>query len=451
VRNTASDDDSQQETALLRLGSTSKRTGFVLRVVKGPDKGKTLVVDGTTALSLWIGTSPLSALVSSDPTVSRRHLELELQGQTLRIADHGSRNGTRVNGVRIREVLLSGGERIALGESEIELSAREVRADEPPAAESFGRLVGRSLSMRRLYPLCERLAATHVPVIIEGETGTGKEVLAEALHERGSRAKGPFVVFDCTAVPPSLLESALFGHERGAFTGASDARPGVFEDADGGTLLIDELGDLDLGLQATLLRAIERGEVRRIGGKRWLKVDVRVIAATRRDLDALVAAGRFRDDLYYRLGVARIELPALRHRVGDVELLARHFWRLNDPQGTPQQEFLSRLEGYAFPGNVRELANMVARRVALGDLARDLEQASAPAPTQAGDYIDQVIAQGASLPLARDRVMQELERRYVRQALARSGGSVTEAAKSAGIARRYFQLLRARSHEPAAR
>ena len=184
----------------------------------------------------------------------------------------------------------------------------------PKMEIGFGRFIGRSPAVTRLYPLLRKLAAADVPLVIEGETGTGKEALAEAIHDAGGRAGRPMVVFDCTAVPASLLEAALFGHERGAFTGADTARPGIFEEADGGTLLIDEIGDLDLGLQSRLLRVIQKGEVRRIGGNRWVKVDVRIIAATRRNLDEEVLAGRFRDDLFFRLAVARVELPALRER-----------------------------------------------------------------------------------------------------------------------------------------
>ena len=188
------------------------------------------------------------------------------------------------------------------------------------------------------------------------------------LHEAGPRADGPFVVFDCTSVPANLTEAALFGHERGAFTGANEAREGIFEEADGGTLFIHEIGDLALDLQAKLLRALERYQVRRIGGKAWRTVNLRVLAATRRNLDQEVQAGRFREDLFYRLAVGRIELPPLRERAGDVELLARHFWARLAGRGKPvPDDFLHRLRSYAWPGNVRELQNTVARRVALGD------------------------------------------------------------------------------------
>ena len=319
---------------------------------------------------------------------------------------------------------------------------------EVPSATAFGRVVGSSTAMRMLYPSFAKLAATDVPVLIEGETGTGKEVLAEAIHEVGPRAQGPFVVFDCTAVPPNLVESELFGHERGAFTGAVSTRKGVFEQATGGTLLIDEIGDLDLSLQPKLLRALERAEVRRVGGDRWIKVDVRVLAATRRDLDREVQDGRFRDDLFFRLVVARVELPPLRLRHGDVAVLARHFAALlgGDPDALPY-ELLDRFEHYRWPGNLRELANAVGRYLALGD--DGLPGGRQPAATSAArDPIESILALELPLTLARQRLVAEFEKRYVAAVLARHGGNIARAAAASGIARRYFNLLLARQRDP---
>jgi transcriptional regulator with GAF, ATPase, and Fis domain len=307
--------------------------------------------------------------------------------------------------------------------------------------------------MRRLYPLLERLALSDVPVVIEGETGTGKEVVAEALHERGARAAGPYVVFDCTAVAPTLVEAQLFGYEKGAFTGAVTARPGVFEQADGGTLLIDEIGDLDLALQAKLLRAVQRGEVQRLGSTRWTKVDVRLLAATRRDLEREIQAGRFRDDLYYRLCVARVALPPLRERAGDVELLARSFWGHLGGTGTLPEELEEQLTAYGWPGNVRELFNVIARRVALGDLAVaprpsvTADQGSSPPEVVSRserDIIDDVIQRALPFAKARQHVLDAFIERYVAWVLDQHGGNVTRAAAASGIARRYFYVLRSR-------
>jgi DNA-binding NtrC family response regulator len=307
--------------------------------------------------------------------------------------------------------------------------------------------------MRRLFPVVERIAASDVPVIIEGETGTGKEVLAESIHEAGKRASGPFVVFDCTAVPPALVESALFGHERGAFTGAVSSRQGVFEQAHGGTLLIDEIGDLDIALQAKLLRAIERSQVQRVGGSQYFQFDVRILCATRRDLEREIQEGRFRDDLYYRLAVARLELPPLRKREGDIALLAAHFWESagGEPGGlTPQ--ILNRFKAYAWPGNVRELRNAVAHELALGDLADAdsirrgrVSEARGDAKDPATDVVQSVIDGQLPYMLARERVMSDFDRRYCEALLERFGGNVTKASAASGIGRRYFYVLRARA------
>jgi two-component system, NtrC family, response regulator HydG len=328
-----------------------------------------------------------------------------------------------------------------------------------PAAPGFGRVLGASTEMQRLYPLCARLAASGVSVVIEGETGTGKEVLAESLHEQGPRSHGPFVVFDCTAVPPSLVESELFGHERGAFTGAMVSRRGIFEQADGGTLLIDEIGDLDLSLQPKLLRALERSEIRRLGGDRPIRVDVRVVAATRRDLDRSVQAGRFRDDLFHRLAVARIELPPLRKRSGDVALLSRHFAeRLGAGAHAIPPDLLHRWCEWLWPGNVRELRNAVARHIALGGMeCGDMKVAPGVATdsTDVGsatdrallDVFDEVLSLDLPLVAARVRVVDAFERRYIARALAKVRGNVSLAARASGIARRHFQRLHARSRQ----
>jgi two-component system, NtrC family, response regulator HydG len=291
-----------------------------------------------------------------------------------------------------------------------------------------------------------------IPVVIEGETGTGKELLAESLHEGGPRAAGPFVVFDCTAVAPTLIESELFGHERGAFTGATSTRKGVFEQAHGGTLLIDEIGDLPPPMQSKLLRALERSELRRVGGDKTIRVDVRVLSATRRNLDREVQAGRFRDDLFHRLAVTRVELPPLRRRKGDVQMLARAYTLQMGGQAAILPEGLLRSwDEYAWPGNVRELRNAVARRVALGDLMGVEESLREPsaggAPFGQGHEsgaLERIVREGLPLNLARRRVLEELDRRYVEKVLAEHGGNVTRAAEASGIARRQFQRVKGR-------
>jgi transcriptional regulator with GAF, ATPase, and Fis domain len=440
-------------------GSNESIATYVLRVVEGPDAGHTLRLDGARPARLLVGKSQSCDLRLSDPEVSRRHCAIEATSRGVHVVDLASTNGTWAGRTAVVDGYVAGGDWIRLGATTIAVDV--VAAPQPVALSSamrFGRIVGASREMRKLYPLCERLAASDVPVVIEGETGTGKELLAEAIHEQGPRAQGPFVVFDCTAVPPSLVESTLFGHERGAFTSAVASRKGVFEMAHGGTLLIDEIGDLEPSLQPKLLRALERGEVQRVGGDRWLKVDVRVLAATRRDLDAEVQAGRFREDLYYRMAVARIELPPLRERHGDVGMLVRHFWRKLDVRDQPlPDDVVARFEAYPWPGNVRELRNAVARRLALGDLAPPpgapgtpgARASSPPSPSAnvvAGDddFVHRVLEQDLPLPRARQEVVDEFERRYVERVLTKHGGNVTRAAHASGIARRYFYAIKNR-------
>jgi two-component system, NtrC family, response regulator HydG len=438
----------------LRRQSAGRRS-FRILVAAGPGAGDTFEISPSDPAGVLVGQSPSCSFRLADREVSRRHLSLELRDSNLRLRDLGSTNGTRVNGVSVVEAWLRGGEQVEIGGTTLKIEVREQDKETfLSAATSFGKVMGASTAMRRLYPLCERLAASSVPVIIEGETGTGKEVLAESIHLLGPRHEGPFIVFDCTAVPANLIEAALFGHERGAFTGAVEAREGVFEQAAGGTLLIDEIGDLDIELQAKLLRVLERGEVRRIGGKRWSQVDARVLVATRRDLDAMVGAGQFRDDLFYRIAVARIELPALRDREGDARLLATQFWReLAGSSHDIPASFLERVETYPWPGNVRELYNAVSRRVALGDLDESSESpraddAQAESPEIAEDAIERILALGLPFPRARQRLVGEFERRYVERVLMEHGGHVGRAAAASGIALRYFQQVRARTKTP---
>ncbi len=420
---------------------------FVLTIVEGPDQGQSFTLDGARPSRVLVGQSPACELRLTDPAVSRRHFSLDVSEGELRLIDLGSTNRTFANGIVVSEGFLRGGEIVRVGSTAIRVDRVEQKgAATIPAATAFGRVIGSSLEMRRLYPLCDKVAKSDIPVVIEGETGTGKEVLAESIHAMSARAAGPFIVFDCTAVPPNLVESELFGHERGAFTGAVQQRRGVFELAQGGTLFIDEIGDLDIVLQPKLLRAVQRSEVRRVGGDRSFPVDVRILAATRRDLDHEVQAGRFRDDLFFRLAVARIELPPLRHRRGDVQVLASHFWsELGGSAGGPPPDLVQRYDAYAWPGNVRELFNAVARRIALGDAdpaARSVaDERGAASPT---DNLTEVLSENLPLPRARQKVVEELERRYVERVVEAHGGNVSRAAAASGLGHRYFQKLRAR-------
>jgi DNA-binding NtrC family response regulator len=437
--------------------TTAESASFRLVVVEGFDAGRELHIDGAEPSRVLVGKGPTADFKLVDPSVSRRHLALEIERGRLRVTDLGSTNGTRIDDHEVVDAYARGGEVVRIGSTalRVERLAPLPPDGSPRGASGFARVIGSSPAMQRLYPLCERLAASNVPVIIEGETGTGKEALAEALHEAGPRAAAPFVVFDCTTVAATLVESELFGHERGAFTGASSTRKGMFELAEGGTLLIDEIGDLDLALQAKLLRAVERSEVRRVGGSKPIKCNVRLLAATRRDLEQEVQKGRFRDDLFHRLAVARIELPPLRKRREDIPLLARHFWQeLGAGEGGLPRETVEAWTDRHWPGNVRELRNAVARRIALGDLDASTRPVvagapaapSAPAePGEPGDVeMADVLAMDMPFPKARRLVLDSFVRRYVARALAASGGNVAAAAASSGVARRYFQILRDR-------
>lgn len=434
---------------------------YRITVVTGPDRGKTMEIDASEPSRVLIGQSPSCKLQLTDRGISRRHASVDVTEHGLHLIDLTSTNGTFVGDVRVNDAVLRGGATIAMGSTSLRVdavAATPAGRRDVETGTTFGNVIGASPAIRRLHPLCERLAQSTLPVLIEGETGTGKEVLAEALHDRGPRADKPFVVFDCTAVPPSLVESALFGHERGAFTGATAVRRGVFEQADGGTLLIDEIGELDLSMQPKLLRALQRGEVQRVGASAWLRVDVRVLAATRRDLDQEVAAGRFRDDLFFRLAVGRIELPPLRERRGDIELLVRHFWRVLGATTPLPHGVIERFGAYRWPGNVRELFNAVARLIALGDTAlsktgpfsaasassTDEDDGEAVSSASRDDVVARAIALGLPFPRAKEIVVDEFERRYVEHMLAAHGGSVVRAAAASGVARRYFQIVKKR-------
>jgi DNA-binding NtrC family response regulator len=404
---------------------------FLLTVQEGPDRGHSCRIEASHPGPILIGTSPACNFRLSDRSVSRRHVALEAEGFCLRVRDLGSTNGTRVDNVRLIEGMLSPGQSLAIGGTIVHVDVQPGSAAELSPELRFGRVLGQSQEMRKLFPLFERLAGSHFPVVIEGETGTGKERLAESLHELGPRAEGSFVVFDCTAVPADLVEMELFGDAR-------VGHAGVFQRAHGGTLFFDEIGDMDLATQPKLLRAIEAREVRPLGSAQPLFVDVRILVSTHRDLDRDVEEGRFRDDLFHRLAVARVELPPLRRRRGDVTLLAKAFAAELGSRRPLPDALLSRWESYAWPGNVRELRNAVTRHIALGDLSIE----EVPPPTASGDFLDAVVAASLPLPTARERVVEEFERRYVAHALQAQGGNVSRAAAASGIAHRYFQALR---------
>jgi transcriptional regulator of acetoin/glycerol metabolism len=361
-----------------------------VRVVSGPDLGRSVTLE---LQRVRVGTSPDSELTLTDPLVSRTHLEFQVQDLGYLVADLGSTNGTFVGGARVREALLGQSGEVRLGSTVLRLEAAPEQEKEI-SDQSFGDLIGSSAAIRRVFGVLTAVARTDVTVLIEGETGTGKELVAEALHRQSPRTRGPFSVVDCGSIPPNLIESELFGHERGAFTGATGERQGAFERARGGVIFLDEIGELPLEMQTRLLRVLDRRVVKRVGGNLERKVDVRVVAATNRDLAVEVKQGRFRQDLYFRLAVVRIVLPPLRDRREDIPALARHFlWQAGcaDPDAVLKPELLRVLSTRAWPGNVRELRNLVERAIVLADerggpaLLGDEEPAPAytPAPQDA--------------------------------------------------------------------
>ncbi|MCU1279866.1 MAG: putative sigma54 specific transcriptional regulator, partial [bacterium] len=307
-------------------GSAAANRSFVqrfrLKVVAGPDAGKSLQSSGERTV---IGKHESADLMLSDVTVSRFHCEVVVKDGRASLRDLGSRNGTGLNNVDVVHAYLRDGSTITVGGTQLRFElGNDLVALPLSENQHFGVLVGKAPNMRGVFALLERAAATDATVLIEGETGTGKEGVAESLHRESARRQGPFIVVDAGAVPPDLLESELFGHERGSFTGALTAREGAFEAANGGTIFLDEIGELGADLQPKLLRALERREIKRVGSNRYVPVDVRVIAATNRNLRAEVNESRFRSDLFYRLAVITVRLPPLRDRVEDVPLLVDH-------------------------------------------------------------------------------------------------------------------------------
>ena len=406
-------------------------TAYRLVVTAGPDEGASCVVTA----SVLVGSSEACSLRLTDPMVSRRHLEATPGETGLRVRDAGSRNGTWAGGVRVLEAELDEGTELRLGETRVRVERHRVAVAQRALVTSFGDFLGAAPILQPIYEQLERAAPTDATILLEGESGTGKEVLAEAIHEKSARSHGSLVVVDCGSIPENLVESELFGHEKGAFTGADRRRAGAFEQANKGTLFLDEIGELPLSMQTRLLRALESRRVRRVGGSEWLSIDARVIAATNRALESEVEEGRFRLDLFHRLAVVLIRVPSLRERPSDIPLLARAFAERLGATATLNDEVLSRLASHAWPGNVRELRNAVERLAVVGDTALRATRARASAEA------DPALS-GLPFRQARDVAMERFTDRYVADMLARHGGNVSAASRAAGIARRYFQMLK---------
>ncbi len=412
-------------------------------MVRGPSRGASL---RSTLEALSIGSAETNDLVLQDPTVSREHLRLEQTGRGLLVTDLGSTNGTWHRGLELRQALVHARTDLRLGDSTLRLTPLGDAAAAPDVVR-FGRALGRSAAMRHLFAQLSQVAGSDATVLLEGETGTGKELLAEALHQHGPRAPGPFVVVDCGAIPAGLSESELFGHLRGAFTGAVADRRGAFEEADGGTLFLDEVAELELPVQLRLLRALERRQVKRVGEERYRTVDVRVVAATNRELELLVQGGGFRADLFYRLAVVHLRVPPLRQRPADVRLLVEELLpaiaaRHGVAPPALDEESLRLLCAHAWPGNARELRNYLERLVALS-----LDPASALPEARPGLTPPPAVelADLAALPFreAKLRWTAAFDTAYVQHVLARNRGNVAEAARESGIDRVHlFRLIK---------
>jgi DNA-binding NtrC family response regulator len=407
-----------------------------LRVVAGPDRGARFPL-GTD--SLLVGSAGDVDLVLHDPTVSARHAEIAFGPRGYQVRDLGAKNGVLVGNVRVERAPLADGQRLRLGSTVLAVRALGRTLTVPLARPGrFGGLVAVSLKMRAVVATLARLAESDITLLLEGETGTGKEVAAQAVHAAGDRAAGPFVAFDCGAVSPALMVSELFGHEKGAFSGAAGRRDGLFAEADGGTLFLDEIGELPVELQRVLLRAIETRSARRVGASREERHDVRIIAATHRNLAEEVRAGRFRQDLFFRLTAARVRLPALRERPEDIPALADRFAAQAGIALSP--ELLAVLGAHAWPGNVRELRNTIERAAVMGALP-ELGAAR-------GDLgLRRCVVDGPRLvPLTEARALagDAFERAYLEEALERADGNLSRAAELAGVSRQMVTRLAAK-------
>ncbi len=417
---------------------------FVL-VVPDADEPRRIPIDGT----LLVGKHPSNDVVIETTGISRYHLEVRAEAERVLVRDVGSKNGTFFNGARITEVRVGAGASIRVGgpaglELTIELAHQP--AMDPSDADRFGPLIGRSRAMRSVFTVLERTSPSNATILVIGETGTGKELVAQAVHRASPRKNGPLVIVDCGAIPHNLIESELFGHKKGAFTDASSDRSGAFEHAHGGTLFLDEIGELPLDLQPKLLRAVESRSIQRLGDGERKAVDVRMVAATHRDLGTMVNAGTFRQDLFFRLAVVTVHMPPLRERGDDVLVLAEHILAdLGHPdaieiEGTIAEALLA----YSWPGNVRELRNAIERAIHLGAAhAIPMVSSGEVAAPKSGEQRPLPAEDAPDLPFkqAKEQIVVTFEHAYVRRLMDRHGGNISAAARDAGIDRNYLYRL----------
>jgi DNA-binding NtrC family response regulator len=415
---------------------------FQLRVIDGPDRN-TLATARSGEFA--VGTEAGNDLVLSDATVSRHHCLLRVTELGLLVRDLGSTNGTWVDNVRIEAAYLRTGSTVVVGKTglRVELLDDEVR-ESLTGGDRLGHVLGASAAMRRIFAVIERIAGSDATVLLEGETGTGKTLIAETIHAHSPRASHPFVVVDCAAIPPTLIESELFGHEKGAFTGAHATRAGAFENAAGGTLFLDEIGELSLEMQPKLLRAVEAHEIKRVGATEPVQLDLRLIAATNRDLREEVNRGSFRSDLYYRLDTVRLRIPPLRERREDIPMLVARWYEQFAPDAghPPPADLVQGLLRQPWPGNVRQLRSAVERAVLLGDVGTlaAMERSASPDAAQPPGTIGN-FDPSLSYRATKDRAVSQFERWYVTELLRTHDGNLSQAARSARMDRNHLRDL----------
>ncbi len=379
-------------------------------------------------------------IVIQDETVSRQHVELRVVPEGVELRDLGSRNGTFYLEQRVEKITLALGSRVLLGRVQVQIdpdsAALHAEGDGTQGPTQYGDLLGISPAMRRLFASLTRLEGSLVNVLVEGESGTGKELVARAIHDHSRVSGQPFVAVNCGALDRALVRSELFGHKRGAFTGALEHHSGAFEAASGGTLFLDEIGDLPLETQPALLRALEVSSIVRVGETAERPVKVRVVAATHRDLQAEIQSGRFREDLYYRLVVVKLRVPPLRERMEDLEPLALHFRKQLGETALPQ-DLLEAFRRHSWPGNVREVKNAIQAFSAVGSVSFE-------PPPEIGELqslLERLVDVSRPYTEQKERIIECFSRAYFEKLLASTGGNQSEAARIAGLERSYFGKL----------